>query len=44
MPSSNTTECKLIDRFSLQERIVMRTGWLGMTAIGTYGIYRELLD
>ena len=39
MPSSNNTGCTLIDRFSLQERIVMRTGWLAFTAIGTYGIY-----
>ncbi|MGD9368888.1 MAG: hypothetical protein PVH87_24505 [Desulfobacteraceae bacterium] len=40
MPSSNNTGCPLIDRFSLQERIVMRTAWFGFMAIGAYGIYK----
>jgi hypothetical protein len=33
--------CSLIDRFSLVERIVMRAGWLGFAAVGTYAIYQQ---
>lgn len=35
------TPCTLIDRFSLPERILVRLGWYGFMAVGTYGIYRQ---
>ncbi len=41
MPSKNSTGCTLIDRFSLMERIIMRSGWYGFMAVGTYAIYKQ---
>ncbi len=41
MTSENNHHCNLIDRFSLIERVLMRTGWFGFMAVGTYGIYRQ---
>jgi len=37
----NDNKCALIDRFSLTERLIMRTGWLGFMAVGAYAIYRQ---
>jgi hypothetical protein len=39
--SKNNSFCTLIDRFTLMERIVMRVGWYGFMAVGTYGIYKQ---
>jgi hypothetical protein len=39
MATVNDNMCSLIDRFSLGEKIVMRTGWFGFMAVGTAGIY-----
>lgn len=41
MPSGKNTGCTLIDRFSLKERMIMKLGWYGFMAIGTYGIYKQ---
>jgi len=39
MTAQTDSGCSLINRFSLKERIVMRTAWAAFTAIGAYGIY-----
>ena len=39
--SKNNASCTLIDRFTLMECIVMRIGWYGFMAVGTYGIYKQ---
>jgi hypothetical protein len=41
MQSENNTSCPLIDRFSLKERMIMKLGWYGFMAIGSYGIYKQ---
>ena len=41
MNSQNSAQCKLIDRFSLTERIIMRTGWYGFMAVAAVGIYKQ---
>lgn len=33
-------DCKLIDRFSMRERIIMQSAWYGFLAVGTYGIFK----
>jgi hypothetical protein len=39
MTSQKSAACTLIDRFSLKERIVMRSLWTAFTAVGAYGIW-----
>lgn len=39
LTKSNT--CTLIDRFSITERIILRLGWYGFMAVGTYGIFKQ---
>lgn len=39
MPSKNNKDCTLIDRFSLLEKILMRTALYGFIIIGTYSIF-----
>ena len=39
MTSQKSADCTLIDRFSLKERIVMRSLWTAFTAVGVYGIW-----
>ena len=41
MSAGTHRRCKLVDRFSLKERFLMRTGWYGFMAVGFYGIYRQ---
>ena len=41
MASTKNSACNLIDRFSIFERIVMRLGWFGFMAVGTYGIFKQ---
>ncbi len=41
MTSQKVAGCTLLERFSLKERIVMRTLWTAFTAIGAYGIYLQ---
>jgi|GEM_PF-1529197 len=41
MKRTQQSKCLLIDRFSLKERLLMRIGWLGFMAIGTFGIYKQ---
>jgi hypothetical protein len=41
MASTKNNTCNLIDRFSISERIVMRLGWYGFMAVGTYGIFKQ---
>ena len=31
----------LINRFSLKEKLLMRSGWLGFMTVGAYAIYRQ---
>lgn len=38
---NHSTACALIDRFTLMERIVMRTGWYGFMAVGVFAIYKQ---
>ncbi len=38
---NNRRTCTLIDRFSLTERIVMRSGWLGFMAVAIFGIAKQ---
>ena len=35
------SQCALIDRFSLKERIVMRIGWSGFMSVGAWTIYKQ---
>jgi hypothetical protein len=41
MAAKRDAGCKLLDRFSLKDKLLMRTGWLGFMAVGAYGIYRQ---
>lgn len=41
MPVKSNNACTLHDRFSLKEKILMRTGWYGFTVVGTYAIYKQ---
>ncbi len=41
MASTKNRTCNLIDRFSLPERIVIRLGWYGFMAVGTYGMFKQ---
>lgn len=41
MASNKNNVCNLIDRFSIRERIVLRLGWYGFMAVGTYGIFKQ---
>lgn len=41
MSSLSPHTCSMIDRFSLQERVLMRTAWAVFTALGAWGIYRH---
>ncbi len=41
MTSQKVTDCMLLDRFSIKERIVMRTLWTAFTVVGAYGIYLQ---
>jgi hypothetical protein len=41
MQPTNCSNDRLIDRFSLQERLVVRTGWYGFMIIGTIGIFMQ---
>ena len=41
MPPQPPQPCSLIDRFSLKQKLLMRTGWLGLMAVGTGGIYLQ---
>lgn len=38
MSQQEPRPCRLIDRFSLTERIIMRFAWLGFMAVAVYGI------
>ncbi len=41
MKTTQHSKCVPIDRFSLKERLLMRTGWFGFMAVGAYGIYQQ---
>lgn len=41
MASAKSNTCTLIDRFSITERILLRLGWYGFMAVGTYGIFKQ---
>lgn len=41
MASATNQHCPLVDRFSLKEKFLMRTGWFGFMAVGFYGIHRQ---
>ena len=37
--SAKNRGCVLIDRFSIKEKFLLRTGWYGFLLVGTYAIY-----
>lgn len=41
MHDPDTGTCRLIDRFSLKERLLARTGWYGFMAVAIYAIGKQ---
>jgi hypothetical protein len=41
MPAKSNNGCMLIDRFSLKEKLFLRTTWFGFLAVGTHAIYKQ---
>ena len=41
MPMENAPTCGWIDRFTWQQKALMRTGWFGFMAVGVWGIFLQ---
>lgn len=41
IPLNTHRQCRLIDRFSMKEKVLMRGGWLGFMAVALYGIAKQ---